>query len=271
MVWIAQTAAALGMNDEAEKVAKQYHKNLEDDETFSPRRRARRSPASQPLISILRQKGKFDEGPRPGRGGRSARRPRNAGTADGAVLDPPDLGREERRQVPRRRYTPGRASAASSKSSASELEKAGIQGGKASGETRKRPRELYDVTYNEALCLHNWAKKTGDKKNAKDGLQLLKQMLILDPKLNGPDTVTRFIKLANELELLLGMELTTKPGPAAPAKKADAPKPSDRKASRPRRPPPSDASSGAVPTPAGHGKLCPIHVLLLAARCLASA
>jgi len=108
------------------------------------------------------------------------------------------------------------------------LEKVGIA--KVKGQSAKKPRDLYDVTYNEALCLHNWAKKTGDKKTAKEGLQILKEMLLLDPTLNGSnpkqtdaENLTRFIALANKIELLLGLELSKKPSPAAPAKKTAAP------------------------------------------------
>jgi len=215
MVWIAQTAAALGMNGVAEKVAKQFQTNLENDEYFAKEGAKGAARISSLLISILRQRGKFDEA-----------------TAQVEALiaqKPKALEPQMERCLILQTWAEKNAEKYSDAVHAWEglrrkLEKVGVQGGKATGETRKKPRELYDVTYNEALCLHNWAKKAGDKKNAKDGLQLLKQMLLLDPKLNGENTVTRFITLANKLELLLGMELTKKAGPAAPAKKADAPK-----------------------------------------------
>jgi hypothetical protein len=223
MVWIAQTAAALGMSGVAEKVAKQFQTNLENDEWFAKEGAKGAARISSLLISILRQRGKFDEA-----------------TAQVEALiaqKPKALEPQMERCLILQTWAEKNAEKYPDAVHAWEglrrkLEKVGV--GKATGEARKKPRELYDVTYNEAQCLYKWAKKAGDKKNAKDGLQLLKQMLLLDPKLNGPDTVSRFILLANQLELLLGMELTKKPGPAAPAKKADAPKPNTPKADAPK-------------------------------------
>ena len=57
----------------------------------------------------------------------------------------------------------------------------------------------------------------GDKK-AKQGEQVLKSMLILNPTLNGPDMVARYTDLLNKLALLQGR----KPTPEAPAPKPAA-------------------------------------------------
>jgi hypothetical protein len=210
MVWLAQTAADLGMNDVAEKVCKQYKKGMEDDPIIAEEGAKGAARISSILIRVLRQKGKFDEATRQ--------------VEDLIALKPKALEPQMERCMILQSWAEKNPEKYPDAVHAWEglrrkLEKLGVQGGKVG----KKPRELYEVTYNESLCLYNWAKKAGDKKNAKDGLALLKQMLLLDPKLNGETTVTRFIGLANKLELLLGLELT-KAGGAPAAKKTQTPK-----------------------------------------------
>ena len=68
--------------------------------------------------------------------------------------------------------------------------------------TKKRPDEYYEVMYNVAKCLVREAEKSTDKaktaKCAKEAEQVLKSPLILNPKLNGPDTVAKYKMLVNK-------------------------------------------------------------------------
>jgi len=61
---------------------------------------------------------------------------------------------------------------------------------------RRRPDEYYEVMYNVAKCLVREAEKSQDKATtfdrAKKAEQVLKAALILNPKLNGPDTVAKY-------------------------------------------------------------------------------
>jgi tetratricopeptide (TPR) repeat protein len=207
MVWIAQTCAAMGMADEAEKVAREFLNRMENDSSFNSPESVKMIPRVRTLlISILRQQGKFDEA---------------KGQVETLIAEHPKaLEPQMERCLILQSWAEKNAEKYSDAVRAWEglrrkLEKSGTprvrQGEKPAAKPVEKPRELYDVTYNEAQCLYSWVKKKGDKKNATDGLALLKQMLMLDPQLNGPDTVTRYVKLCNEFERLLNLELTKRP------------------------------------------------------------
>jgi hypothetical protein len=91
---------------------------------------------------------------------------------------------------------------------------------------KERPPEYYEVVYNVAFCLYEewrFAKdkdKTAALEKAKQGEQLLNFTLFESASLNGPDMVARYKELAKKLAVAQGR----KPGPAATAKTAPAPK-----------------------------------------------
>ena len=66
---------------------------------------------------------------------------------------------------------------------------------------RPAPAEYYDVIYHVASCLMREAEKSNDKtivtERANTAEKVLKSVLILNPKLNGPDTVARYKVLLN--------------------------------------------------------------------------
>ena len=70
------------------------------------------------------------------------------------------------------------------------------------------PPEYFDVTYNVAACLVREAETTRDRAVAADRAQkaeqVLKSVLILSPKLNGPDAVARYRVLLDKAIALQG-------------------------------------------------------------------
>jgi hypothetical protein len=90
----------------------------------------------------------------------------------------------------------------------------------------KKPPEYYDVMYRVADCLMRDAQKTSDKQiqmeRAKQAEQVLKSTLVLNPSLDGPDTVARFKALLNKAILLQGRQPQAETPPASekPAEKA---------------------------------------------------
>jgi hypothetical protein len=79
---------------------------------------------------------------------------------------------------------------------------------------RKKPGEYYDVMYNVAKCLVHEAEKSKDQANlvasAKKAEQVLKSPLILNPKLNGPDTVAKYKVLLDKAIALQGRSPASK-------------------------------------------------------------
>ncbi len=73
---------------------------------------------------------------------------------------------------------------------------------------RKKPAEYYDVTYHLAACLVREAENAEDEAAARDRAkkaeQVLKAVLVLNPKLNGPDAVARYKVLLNKAIALQG-------------------------------------------------------------------
>ena len=70
----------------------------------------------------------------------------------------------------------------------------------------KKPAEYYDVMYNVADCLLHEAEHSDDEavavERAKLAEQVLKAALVLNPKLNGPDTVARYKTLLDKALVL---------------------------------------------------------------------
>jgi hypothetical protein len=70
------------------------------------------------------------------------------------------------------------------------------------------PAEYYDVTYHAASCLMREAEKSNDKavvmERANTAEKVLKSVLILNPKLNGPDNVARYKVLLDRVITLQG-------------------------------------------------------------------
>ena len=73
---------------------------------------------------------------------------------------------------------------------------------------RKKPAEYYEVMYNVAACLVREAEASKDKAvvqdRAKKAEQVLKSALVLNPRLNGPDTVAKYKVLLNKAIKLQG-------------------------------------------------------------------
>jgi hypothetical protein len=73
---------------------------------------------------------------------------------------------------------------------------------------RRKPDEYYEVMYNVAHCLVREAENSKDKAKAADcakkAEQVLKSPMILNPKLNGPDTVAKYRVLLNKAIALQG-------------------------------------------------------------------
>jgi hypothetical protein len=73
---------------------------------------------------------------------------------------------------------------------------------------RRKPDEYYEVMYNVAHCLVREAERSNDKAmaadRAKKAEQVLKSPMILNPKLNGPDTVAKYKVLLNKAIALQG-------------------------------------------------------------------
>ena len=81
---------------------------------------------------------------------------------------------------------------------------------------RSKPPEFYEVMYNVAACLVRQAEKSTDKAvaldHARKAEQVLKAALILDSKLNGPDTVARYNVLLNKAIAMQGRTPERKDG-----------------------------------------------------------
>jgi hypothetical protein len=213
-VWLAQACVAADMNDEAEQVARNFFDRMENDANFI-NEGAKAVPRMRTLlVSVMRKKGKFAE---------ALDQVDQLIAENPSALDP----RMERGWILQAwcERKPEKYPQAVScwEKLRRDLEQSGNRRPKNKpGARAEKSPELYDVTYNEALCLYNWARKAGDKENAKKALQLLKQMLLLDPQLNGPDTVSRFHSLVDKIEILMGLEPSSRQ--AASARKVDAPK-----------------------------------------------
>ena len=73
---------------------------------------------------------------------------------------------------------------------------------------RPKPPEYYEVMYRVAACLVREAEKTGDKAivldRARKAEQVLKAALVMNAKLNGPDTVARYRVLLDRAIVLQG-------------------------------------------------------------------
>jgi tetratricopeptide (TPR) repeat protein len=213
-VWLAQACATIDMTDEAEQVARTYFKRMENDANFIDEGEKAVTRMRTLLVSLLRQKKKYAE---------ALDQVDQLIAAHPNVLEP----RMERGWIlqawAERKPEKYPLAVSQWERLRRDLERVGIQKQKKTPKTKaEKPRELYDVTYNEAFCLYNWAKKSGDKEKAKQALQLLKQMTLLDPNLNGPDTVSRFNALCDKVEILMGLEPSSKK--AAAARKVEAPK-----------------------------------------------
>ena len=60
------------------------------------------------------------------------------------------------------------------------------------------------MLYNAAACLVQQARRTNNKEKALLAEQMLKSTLILNPKLNGPDTVAKYNAMLNQAIALRG-------------------------------------------------------------------
>lgn len=192
MFWIAKTMAAIKMTDQAEKQAQKILDRMDNDAKFAEAG-AKAVPGIRALlIAISRQKGKYAD-----------------------ALEQVERLIEENPKALEPKMEKGQILQAACEKDPEKYSKAvahwerlrrGLE------RMKKKPKEYYDVTYNEAFCLYNWAKKEGDKENANKGRQLLKQLLLLDPKLNGPDTIARYRALVEKTEVVLGIAPEKKSG-----------------------------------------------------------
>ena len=81
---------------------------------------------------------------------------------------------------------------------------------------KTKPVEYYDVMYSVAKCLVREAEKSKDKaitaEKANQAEKVLKSALILNPKLNGPDTVAKYkVLLKKAIELQGARRMPTAP------------------------------------------------------------
>ena len=194
-VWVAQKCAQFDMPDQAEKLANSLLDAIDNDANVANEIGKATARLRTLLISIQRKNQKFAEA--------------NA-QVDKLIADNPkalELLMEK-----------GWILQAWSEKDSANYAKAVLHWEKLRRSLERMKKKLpdfYTVTYNEALCLYKWAQKDGDKENVKKGLQLLKPLLMLDPKLNGPDTVARFRALVDQLESLQGVESSAKTSDAA--------------------------------------------------------
>jgi tetratricopeptide (TPR) repeat protein len=72
--------------------------------------------------------------------------------------------------------------------------------------------EYYDITYREAKCLFEVAQKTSNKEKALDGLRIVQQVLMFDPKMKDKSKRSysefeRYTKLSKALQELSGVDV----------------------------------------------------------------
>jgi len=189
MVWIAETCAVVGKIDAAEMLATAILEKRDDDEEFAERTKKAVPKLRTLLISINRQKGKYEE-----------------------ALAQVNVLISEHHTALEPLMEKGQILQTMADKDPDDLPKAiahwewlrqNLEGMKG-----KKPKEFYDVTYNEALCLYQLASKKGDVEQAKDGLKLLKQLMLLDPKFRDPkrkdpELAARYGGLVHKLEELI--------------------------------------------------------------------
>lgn len=215
-IWVAQTSAAVGLDSEAEKLIQTILEKFDSDDSWESAKKA--IPRLQSiLIGIKVKKGKYDE---------AAEEADRLMKEHPRALEPKMLKGDILQQWAKK--DPEKYADAFSHW---EKLRRGLEAVKPNPRNPyEKLKEFYDVTYNEAQCLYDWAKKSGgDKQKAETARKILQQLMDFDPKFKrdskqyDSQTLLRFTSLRDKVEILLGMEPTSKKKPA-PAKKEGASK-----------------------------------------------
>ena len=188
MVFVGDTLGALGMNAEASRQYQKILRRAESDPEFAKTAQQAMTRVRAQLAGLLRQEGKHEEALK---------------QVDRLIADYPraleplmEKGKilQDWSAKDPERYGEAVAHWVSLRTRLQSL--------------RKKPPEYYDVMYNVAVCLIRQAEtmkdKTGALARALEAEQVLKSALILNPKLNGPETVARYKALLSQALALQG-------------------------------------------------------------------
>jgi tetratricopeptide (TPR) repeat protein len=183
VVFVADTCVVLEMEADAKELYQAFLERLEKDADFARTGVKAKTRVLSQLIGLLRKEGSFQE---------ADRQVKELVRTNPRALEP--------------RMEQGRILQAWAEQDPTKYAEAAniwtrlrnvLQG------MSKKPPEFYDVTYDLALCLAAQGMNEKDAEKSKAMLmqsaQVLKSTLVLNPTLNGPDTVAKYNALLTEL------------------------------------------------------------------------
>jgi tetratricopeptide (TPR) repeat protein len=184
MVFIGETLHAIGMTNEATAELQKILKRTETDPVFAKNAEKANSRIRSDLLMTLRQEGKYDDAMK------QVEHLIKANPNALALL------------MEKGRILEAWAEKDPSKFDEAVKHWADVRNRLQGMPAKRRPEEYYEVMYNVAKCLVREAEKSQDKAKvfdcAKKAEQVLKSPMILNPKLNGPDTVAKYKVLLNK-------------------------------------------------------------------------